>query len=113
VPVSSALTKAMRIRRRADFLSVQARGAKVHTRNFVAICADSALPQGRLGLTVSRRVGNAVVRNRVKRLVREWFRTHGWVKPGKDLVVVARSSAGAVGGMSEVAADLAQIQGKT
>lgn len=111
--MSSALTKAMRIRRRADFLSVQARGAKVHTRNFVAICADSALTHGRLGLTVSRRVGNAVVRNRVKRLVREWFRTHGWVKPGQDVVVVARPSAALVGRLADVAAELAQIQGKT
>jgi ribonuclease P protein component len=49
----------------------------------------------RLGLTVSRRVGGAVVRNRVKRRVREWFReNHGAIGPGCDVVVIARPGAG-------------------
>lgn len=48
----------------------------------------------RLGLAVSRKVGNAVARNRVKRRIREFFRTHrdGFV-PGVLLVVVARPGA--------------------
>ena len=49
----------------------------------------------RLGLTVSRRVGNAVVRNRVKRRAREWFRTsRERLAPGRDLVIIARAGAG-------------------
>jgi ribonuclease P protein component len=43
----------------------------------------------RLGLVVSRRVGNAVVRNRVKRIVREWFRQSRNIVPAGDLVVRA------------------------
>lgn len=51
-------------------------------------------PQGRLGVTVSRKVGNAVVRNRVKRRIREWFRREGAQQaPGLDLVVIARPPA--------------------
>lgn len=48
-------------------------------------------PPSRLGITASRKVGNAVVRNRFKRRVREWFRHHrsGFPK-GIDLVVIAR-----------------------
>jgi ribonuclease P protein component len=49
------------------------------------------MPVTRLGLSVSRKVGSAVVRNRVKRLLREAFRTSASaLPPGLDLVVVAR-----------------------
>lgn len=57
----------------------------------------------RLGITVSRRVGGAVVRNRVKRLVREVFRRHRDGIPRGDSVVIARTGAGGLsyGGASE------------
>lgn len=68
------------------------------SRSFVVLVAarrgraPDALP--RLGVTVSRRVGNAVVRNRVKRRVREWFRRNrGVFPPDRDVVVIARASA--------------------
>ncbi len=49
----------------------------------------------RIGITASRRVGNAVVRNRVKRQVREWFRNVEVAgASGYDLVVVAKSGVG-------------------
>lgn len=48
----------------------------------------------RLGVTVSRRVGGSVARNRVKRRIREWFRrTHLDVPTGRDLLVIARPGA--------------------
>ena len=48
----------------------------------------------RLGLTVSRRVGGAVTRNRVKRRIREWFRRNRSALPlDRDLVVIARPAA--------------------
>ncbi len=48
----------------------------------------------RLGITASRKVGNAVVRNRVKRAIREWFR-EAWhdLPEGVDVVVIARRAA--------------------
>jgi len=49
----------------------------------------------RLGVTVSRRVGKAVVRNRIKRAIREWFRqSRENLGDRLDLVVIARASAG-------------------
>jgi len=51
-----------------------------------------------LGITVSSKVGNALVRNRIKRVVREFFRRrrHDWLPPS-DIVVIARKGAGALG----------------
>lgn len=71
------------------------------SRSFILLVADqpaflagAATPATRLGITVSRRVGSSVVRNRVKRRIREWFRTHKDQFPaGKDIVVIARPAA--------------------
>lgn len=55
---------------------------------------DDEFTRQRLGITVSRKVGSAVVRNRVKRQVREWFRAaRPRLRPGIDLVVIGRSAA--------------------
>jgi ribonuclease P protein component len=89
------IDKQMRLRQRVDYLAVQTGGTKLHGRHVLAIAqrrADSS-PRGRLGLTVTKKVGNAVVRNRIKRLLREWLRIHGWVPTGWDMVLVAKDSA--------------------
>lgn len=49
-------------------------GCKLHTPHFILLLAENSFDCSRLGLTVSRKVGNAVARNRVKRNVREFFR---------------------------------------
>ena len=59
----------------------------------------------RLGITVTRKVGCAVVRNRIKRYVREAFRRkRGSFTPGYDMVWVAKQSAASVGYAEVVAA---------
>jgi ribonuclease P protein component len=48
----------------------------------------------RIGITVTRKIGNAVVRNRIKRQVREFFRVHKQrIETGRDLVVIAQRGA--------------------
>ena len=60
--------------------------------------------RARLGVTVSRKVGNAVVRNRVKRRIREWFRSDGQgLVAGRDVVVIARASAAGLSGVESFA----------
>jgi ribonuclease P protein component len=78
----------------------------VASRSFVLLLAEqpARLATGsgpRLGITTSRRVGPAVERTRVRRRIREWFRTHRTHIPkGKDLVVIARSTAARIDGAS-------------
>lgn len=60
----------------------------------LALALPNGTPAARLGLTVSSKVGNAVTRNRIRRQLRQWFRTHIEQLPkGHDVVIIARSSA--------------------
>lgn len=83
-------------------------GRRVAGRQFVLLATPSRGSHPRLGLTVSRRVGNAVTRNRVKRQVREWFRSARSGLGPLDLVVIARPRAAEVpsGSIHEELADL-------
>ena len=106
--------KERRIRRRSDFLRVQAVGQRTSTTHFVLLVAAresparDAIPPGtcaRVGFVVTRKVGNAVQRNRIKRVCRECFRTWPDLVPdGIDLVVIARSRADELG-LAEVRAE--------
>lgn len=150
------LPRALRMRRRREFVRAQQGGTKLHARHFMvfamrslgpvpaaaragaaaahagasgaeAACAASpALPAARLGITVTRKVGPAVVRNRIKRWVREAFRraAPSWAAAmgratdagnaagasarGVDLVFVAKRSAPAAS-YAEVVSDLESI----
>ena len=85
--------KSDRLRKRPEFLRLSRTGKKVHSANFVVISKANDVGQTRLGITVSGKVGNAVVRNRIKRLVREFFRRHREELPaGLDVLVIAKKN---------------------
>jgi ribonuclease P protein component len=109
--MSRRITKEMRLRRRAEFVVVQSEGLKLHGRHVLALARKRSDPErsGRLGLTVTKKVGNAVVRNRIKRMLREWMRLHGWVPTGWDLVLVAKDSAARQLHPEQFASDLTRI----
>ncbi len=66
--------KGYRVSRSSDYQRIYNGGRKVHTGSFVLFGLANSMEHHRLGVTVSRRIGNAVVRNRVKRRFREIFR---------------------------------------
>lgn len=69
-------------------------GKRHHTRHFVVIIKQNGLGITRLGVTVSKKAGNAVKRNRVKRLIREFFRlNYSKIPHGYDIVVTAKKDA--------------------
>lgn len=87
-----------RLLKRLDFKRLYQTGRQV-ANGYFAIryrirSQNEPLKAPRLGVTVSRRVGNAVVRNRLKRMVREYFRYHRELLPETiDLNVIARKGA--------------------
>lgn len=87
--------KSARLLESADFRHVTTAGRKLGGRYFLLFSLEVPQRQTRLGLTVSRKVGNAVVRSRIKRLMREFFRLgRGTWIDGRDWVLIARPSAG-------------------
>lgn len=84
-----------RVTRSGDFDSVYRRGTSAAGRHLVVYAfARGEGDQPRLGLSVGKRVGSAVERNRVKRVLREEFaRISGALAPGVDYVVIARPGA--------------------
>jgi ribonuclease P protein component len=94
LPGGQKFPKAKRIRKRGEFLKLQRVGRRRPGTRFVVITAPCEGGVSRLGITASRRVGDAVVRNRVKRLVREFFRQHhDRIRPPRDVLVIARPEA--------------------
>ena len=86
-PKSQAFPKSRRLLKRAEFLAVQRAGGGARSRHFVALIrfrGDDA--PCRLGVVASKRVGNAVARNRGKRRVREWFRRREGLPLGAELL---------------------------
>lgn len=85
--------KEERLTKRAEFLSLQREGRKTHTAHFVIIRSSAATGKTRIGITVSGKVGCAVVRNRIKRLVREYYRLHKENFVQADYNIIAKRGA--------------------
>jgi ribonuclease P protein component len=84
------------LRKRADFLSAN-RGARFACHAFVLLAHESSeyRQEARVGYTVTKKIGNAVVRNRIKRRFRELAREGlpGVAKPGTDYIFIGREGA--------------------
>ena len=89
-----SFSKIEKLLNRAEFVNLNRSGRRHHTRHFVFIFKKNGLSFARLGITVSKKIGNAVQRNRVKRLIREFFRLHRDHFPkGFDFVIAAKRNA--------------------
>jgi ribonuclease P protein component len=97
LPGLYAFPKNERLTCKKDFEYVFKQGVKHVGKHFVCYSVRQEAPGRRMGMAVSRKVGKAVVRNRVKRYVREFYRHHrGRILDNFWLVVVARPSCAAL-----------------
>jgi len=87
-------TRADRILKHSDFFRISRGGIKRQNEYFVVLFCQTRFKGTRLGVTVSKKVGNAVERNRIKRILREYFRlnrhniTDFW-----DINIIAKKEA--------------------
>ncbi|WAC09170.1 MAG: ribonuclease P protein component [Thermodesulfobacteriota bacterium] len=90
--VAFSLKKQERITKRSEFLTIYQQGIRYNTQNFsIIIFPGNKEAIRRLGITVSKKVGGAVIRNRVKRLLREFFRLHKEHLPeASDILFIAK-----------------------
>jgi len=90
-----AFPRARRLRKRSEFLPVQQAGSRIVLPSAILLVAARADDgPARLGITVTRKFGGAVQRNRAKRVIREAFRRSPELfPPGIDLVVIPKASA--------------------
>ena len=89
------MQKQHRLRKSKDFAAVRREGKSWADRRLVLVARRTGGEQCRFGFSVSKRVGNAVVRNRVKRKLKEAARVEllPCTEPGWDFVVIARKDA--------------------
>lgn len=106
----------VRLRQTRDFNRVYRNGDRLYGKGFTLIYLgggqkDSCFTGSRLGISVPKKVGNAVQRNRIKRIIREAFRLHRGVFPqGSDIVFAVRPGF-PLAGMQAVRDAVARLTG--
>ena len=93
-----SLGREERLRSPYEFKRVRREGETNHTDHFKVFILPNNLHKQRLGITTSRKVGSAAKRNRVKRLLREFFRLHKVFLPcSSDILFIAKPGADLLG----------------
>ncbi len=88
-------SKCERIRKSQEYSRIYKQGTRHYTRRFIIITCSNPSGVRRLGTAVGRKAGNAVQRNRIKRLVREFFRLNKSRLPAaQDIVIIAKKGIG-------------------
>jgi ribonuclease P protein component len=96
-----SFTKKDRILKRREFLQLKRCGKSIQDSNFIAIYSSGKRRKSRIGITVTKKLGNAVKRNKIKRLIREHFRVNrDKIAEFMDINIIAKKKAG------EVSADM-------
>ena len=86
------------LKKNKDFQKVYKKGKSYANKYLVMYVLKNDLEKNRIGISVSKKVGNSVVRHRLKRLILESYRLHEDVfDSGLDIVIIARNSAREIG----------------
>ena len=86
------------LKKNRDFQNVYRKGKSYANKYFVMYILKNETEQNRIGISVSKKVGNSVIRHHLTRLIRESYRLHEEMfNSGLDIVVIARATAKNVG----------------
>ena len=86
------------LKKNEDFRTVYEKGRSVANRCYVMYVSENGTERNRLGISVSKKTGNSVVRHRMKRLIKESYRRNEAVfNSGLDIVVIVKKSAVGIG----------------
>lgn len=89
----STFPKTARLRKRSEFVRLSFAQQKAAVRGFLIVWNNNELQVARFGITASKKVGCAVVRNKIKRYLREYFRQNRFEIVAVDINVIARSES--------------------
>lgn len=93
-PLRFLSTKADRILKRREFIALAESGQRIQNEHFIAVFSPNQLGRSRIGITVTKKVGPAVERNKIKRRVREYFRLNRHHLAGHwDINIIAKRQA--------------------
>lgn len=85
-----------RVRKHKDYSRIYKNGARLYSESFLVLVLPNDKGTRRIGITVGKRIGNSVKRNRIKRLLREYFRLHKDSLPAdRDIVITVRKDVSA------------------
>jgi ribonuclease P protein component len=90
VQTAATFPKSVRLRKRTEFLQLASAQQKTVVRGFLLVWRDNHNQTARLGITASKKIGCAVVRNRIKRYLRDFFRHNRFGMAAVDVNVIAR-----------------------
>lgn len=93
VSSTGTFPRTARILKRWEFQRIQREGIRIRTSAFTIVARRSLTSHARIGMAVSRKIGGAPVRNRIKRLLREAFRRTYHSLPAVDFVMIAQPAA--------------------
>lgn len=94
----NTFTRADRIRKSEEYRILSKSGKRHYSDIFIFVSRKNQFLRSRLGVTVSKKVGNAVTRNRIKRIIRDYFRLNRRLLPDRlDIAIIAKKAAGKVG----------------
>ena len=92
---SQTFSREDRIRKRLDFIRLSPKPKKIRSSNFLVVVRPNYLDRTRLGLAVGKNRGGAVERNRIKRLLREFFRKNRERFPSsRDIIIIVLKGSG-------------------
>jgi ribonuclease P protein component len=89
-----SFTRADRILKHSEYVRLSKIGRRLYNKHFIAVVCPGRLQRNRLGITVTKKVGCAVTRNRIKRRCREFFRLNRHNITGQwDINIIAKKEA--------------------